>query len=73
MDVGGVAGYQRSTVLAAILFTTQRVEQFQVDSRFIAFNLFECPQVSADRLMYHYAMEQVSIVTSLNQARTETV
>lgn len=73
MDVGGVAGYQRSTVLAAILFITQRVEQFQVDSRFIAFNLFECPQVSADRLMYHYAMEQVSIVTSLNQARTETV
>ena len=66
-----MAGYQRSTVLAAILF--KRIEQFQVDSRFIAFNLFECPQVSADRLMYHYAMEQVSIVTSLNQARTETV
>ena len=61
-----MAGYQRSTVSAAILFTTQRVEQFQVESRFIAFKLFECPQVSADRLMYHYAMEQVSIVTSPN-------
>lgn len=73
MDVGGVAGYQRSTVSAAILFITQRVEQFQVESRFIAFKLFECPQVSADRLMYHYAMEQVSIVTSPNQARTESV
>lgn len=33
------------------------------------FKLFACPQVSADRLMYHYAMEQVTIVTSLNQAR----
>ena len=61
-----MAGYQRSTVSAAILFITQRVEQFQVESRFIAFKLFECPQVSADRLMYHYAMEQVSIVTSPN-------
>ena len=68
-----MAGYQRSTVSAAILFITQRVEQFQVESRFIAFKLFECPQVSADRLMYHYAMEQVSIVTSPNQARTESV
>lgn len=73
MDVGGVAGYQCSTVLAAIRFITERVEQFQIDSRCIAFDLFECPQVSADRLMYHYAMEQVSVVTSLNQARTKTI